>query len=227
MDILLLGWGILQIVQFIPPDVPGHALLHDSFTNLLRRAFLFYVDVLVLYFVVSRSCLNRRAIVEVQAAFCLACAVMSLVAAFEFARNWLIYSALELQWSDNPILYLRRGNWLRAQASAGHPLALGYLIAIAFGFWLYLRSQIQSIRRQIAGFILFWLGLLAAYSRGPWIGATSSYLGFVALGPRALRGLLKSTFLGAIVGGVILASPLGDRIIEVLPFMGGKLTSVP
>ena len=80
---------------------------------------------------------------------------MSLVAAFEFARNWLIYSALELQWSDNPILYLRRGNWLRAQASAGHPLALGYLIAIAFGFWLYLRSQIQSIRRQIAGFLCF------------------------------------------------------------------------
>src|SRR5258708_7825301 len=49
MDVLLLGYGVLQLLLFIPPDLPNHAILQDSFTNVLRRGFLFFVDVYVLY----------------------------------------------------------------------------------------------------------------------------------------------------------------------------------
>jgi O-antigen ligase len=225
MDILLLGWGVVFVFQFIPPDLPGHVLLKDSFTNLLRRAFLFFVDVYVLYFVVSRSCSDRRAILDAQAAFCLSCAILSSIAVFEFARNWLIYADLATRWSGDPAFafYLRRGDSLRAQAAAGHSLALGYLIAIAFGFWLYLKSHVPPSLSKFAIPVLFWLGLFATYSRGPWIGALAIYLLFVALGPRALPGLVKSVVMVACVAGAIVVSPLGDRIISVLPFMGGAV----
>ena len=227
MDVFLLAYGALTVVLYVPYDTPGHVLLPDSFTNTLRRAFLFFADVYVLYFVVSRTCCSRGAIVEALAAFCLSCALIAPVAVFESLRGWLLYFELATRWSSNPEIgfYLMRGATLRAQVSAGHPLALGYILAIAFGFWLYLKSHVTSARTRVAVVLLYWLGLLAAYSRGPWIGAITIYLVFVALGPRALSGLFKATALMTIIFGTILASPLGDRIISVLPFMGGSVDS--
>jgi hypothetical protein len=260
MDVLLLAYGALQIVLFIPPDLPSHIILPDSPTNVLRRAFLFFIDVYVLYFVVSRGCRTQHAIKEVLAAFCLSSAVMAAVALFEFVRHWLLYVDLAAGWGSNPraTFYLMRGNYLRAQVTAGHPLLLGYLLAIAFGFWLYLQLHIKrqngepatqlltgrlrplgyplvmafGIWRYIQSFIqkrklipltLFWLGLLAAYSRGPWIGALVIYLAFVALGRRALSGLLKASVILGVLGVALAVSPIGKQIMSTLPFFGGSV----
>jgi O-antigen ligase len=222
---LLIGYGVLQVALFIPPDLPGHVLLHDSSTNMLRRAFLFFVDVYVLYFVVSRSCSNRRAIVEAQAAFCLACAVMAATGVFEELKHWLLYGDFAKGWIDDPRLgfYLFRGDTLRAQASAGHALALGYLLAVAFGFWLYLRSHVRTARSRIGVMILLWFGLLAAYSRGPWIGAATIYFAFVILSPRAFPRLVRAAGIIVILAAVVSVTPLASRITNVLPFMGGSV----
>jgi hypothetical protein len=167
MDVLLFGFCALQIALFIPPDLPNHVLLHDSSTNALRRAVLAFVDVYVLYFVVSRSCSSRRAIVEALAAFCLSCVLMAPVAIFETLRHWLLYVDIAARWTEDPSLrfYLFRGGALRAQVSAGHALALGYLLASAIGFWLYLQSHVKPARWGIAVMLLLWLGLLVTYSR--------------------------------------------------------------
>jgi O-antigen ligase len=152
---------------------------------------------------------------------------MSSVGLFEFVRHWLLYADLAAKWTADSRLgfYLLRGDVLRAQVSAGHPLALGYLIAIAFGFWLYLQTSIKSSRTRLSVAILYWLGLLAAYSRGPWIGAVVIYFIFAALGRRAFFRLFKSLGIVALVAAGILLSPLGERIIQVLPFMGGSVDS--
>jgi O-antigen ligase len=225
MDLLLLAYGVLQTALFIPPDLPGHVLLHDSFTNVLRRAFLFLIDVYVLYFVVSRSCSSRRAIIEAQAAFCLACGVMAAVGVFEELKHWLLYADFAKSWIDDPRLgfYLFRGDNLRAQASAGHALALGYMLAVAFGFWLYLRSHVQTARSRIGVALLLWLGLLAAYSRGPWFGAAAIYFAFVTLSPRAFPRLFRAVGIVVILVAVISVTPLARRITNVLPFMGGSV----
>jgi hypothetical protein len=120
-------------------------------------------------------------------------------------------------------MYLMRGGLLRAQVSAGHSLALGYLLAIAFGFWLYLQSYVESKRTRLAVTLLFWLGLLAAYSRGPWLGAAAIYLTYAALGPRPISRLLRSLVMAACAGAIVLATPIGQRIVSVLPFMGGSV----
>jgi O-antigen ligase len=108
-------------------------------------------------------------------------------------------------------------------ASAGHPLLLGYLLAVAFGFWLYLQQNVQSrvSRLSITGLFLF--GLMAAYSRGPWLGAIVIYFSFAALGPRVLPKMFKA------VGGILLlamavaVSPLGAKIARVIPYFGGSV----
>ena len=263
IDALLLGYGAVQIALYIPPDLPNHVILPDSVTNIMRRAFLFFVDVYVLYFVVSRSCRTRQAIEEAMSAFCLSSAVMAAVALFEFARHWLLYVDLANDWATIPrgTFYLMRGNYLRAQATAGHPLTLGYLLAIAFGFWLYLRLRLKRRNdaeprpqvltgrlhplgypvvvasvlwlylksflqnKNITALALFWLGLLAAYSRGPWIGAIIIYFAFVALGPRAFSGLVKASTIFAVLGVALAQSPIGKQIIDTLPFFGGSIDS--
>ena len=74
------------------------------------------------------------------------------------------------------LAYLLRNGVLRAQVSAGHALALGYLLAAAFGFWLYLQPQIESRLKRTSIKIMLWAGLFAAYSRGPWIGCRRNLL---------------------------------------------------
>jgi hypothetical protein len=227
MDVLLLGYGVLQVVLFVPPDLPNHLILHDSATNVVRRAALFFVDVYVLYYVVSRSCTTSRAIAEAMAAFCLACATIAAIAVFESTKGWLLYVDIVTRWSNDSggSFYLMRGDTLRAQASTGHALALGYLLAIAFGFWLALQSRVPDWRMRIGVGLLLWLGLGAAYSRGPWMGAVAMYFIFAALGPRALRRMFKSLGAAALICVALAFSPLGARIVKVLPFMGGSVDS--
>src|SRR6202050_231383 len=98
MDYLLLAFGVLQILIYVPQDLPDQLLLQDSPTNVLRRAFLFFVDVYVLYYVVSRTCTSRSAIVEAMATYCLASAVMALIAVFESLRHWLLYTDIVERW---------------------------------------------------------------------------------------------------------------------------------
>jgi O-antigen ligase len=118
-----------------------------------------------------------------------------------------------------------RGDSVRAMASSGHPLELGYLLAIAFGFWLFLQNDVGSRRRRVYVSILFWLGLIAAYSRGPWFGAVAIYFIFALLNPKGIRKLVQATALSAGILGVISMTPLANRIIRVIPFLGGTVDS--
>jgi hypothetical protein len=226
MDYLLLGYGLLQITLYVPPDVSNYAIAPDSATNMLRRALLFFVDTYVLYFAISRTCSNARTIIEAQAAYCIACAVMSLTAGFELVRRWLLYADLTVLW--NPLtpgwaLYTLREDSIRVSASSGVALALGYLLAIAFGFWLHLQRRFHSKTQRLSVAMLFWVGLIGSYSRGPWIGAVLIYFVFAALGPRATSRFFKATFVAVFAAAVISVTPLGDRIAKVLPFFGGAV----
>lgn len=224
MDILLLAFGLLQVMLYIPPDLPNQQFLPDSPTNALRRAVLFMVDAYVLYFVVSRGCCDRGKIRDAMATFCLGCAIMALVAVFETTRHWLLYSDFDVRWVGTlSHEYLERGGSLRAEASSGHSLALGYLLAVAFGFWLYLKADVPSKWSRFGVTLLLWAGLVAAYSRGPWIGAVAVYLTFTAVGPGTFGRVFKAAAVIAVAFLVVDLTPMGDRIVRVLPFFGGSV----
>jgi O-antigen ligase len=220
MDVLLLAFGALQVALYTLPDL--QVPTPDSPSNVLRRAVLFFLDTYLLYFTVSRTCRSRRELVDAVATFCLACAVMAAIALFEYVRRWLLYVEILGAWGVplTSFVWLTRGGELRAQASAGHALSLGYLLAIGFGFWLYLGSHVQRRMRRLGVTLLLWAGLFATVSRGPWLGAVTAYFSFFAAGPRAVSRLAKGTLLAAGAVLLIIVSPLGDRIIDVLPVMG-------
>jgi hypothetical protein len=222
MDVLLLASGVLEVALYTPPDLPGHFLIPDSPTNALRRAVLWGLDTYLLYFAVSRTCQTRAKIIDAAAMFCLACAVMAGVGIFEHIKGWLLYTHVATRWGTDPNagFYLTRGDAVRAMASSGHPLALGYLLAIASGFWLYLKTQVQSRAYRVGVTLLLWGGLYATSSRGPWLGSVVIYFVFNLAAPGASSRFVKGTLLALAVAGVIAMTPLGDRILQMLPIMG-------
>jgi hypothetical protein len=222
MDVLLLAFGVLQVALYTCPDLPNHSFIPDSPANALRRALMFLLDTYLLYFAVSRICQSRQKIVEAAATFCLGCAVMAAVAMFEHMRDWLLYVDIARRWGTDPnaAFYLTRGGSVRAQVSAGHSIALGHLLAVAFGFWLYLSSHIRSARHRIAVTLLLWGGLLGSFSRGGWLGAAAVYFTFVLFGPRPVSRVVKGTSLALALAGLIAMSPIGNQILDMLPKNG-------
>lgn len=213
-DVMLLMFLALQLVLFLP---------YESITNTLRRAFLMLLNTWLPYYVVSRACRDRRMVVEVMAALVLAAIVLAPIAAVENVKGWLLYSGVGEDWGIESNLYLRRGEVLRASATAGHSIVLGYFFAVALGLWLYLQRHVP---RGLAwlGTATLAMGLIAAFARGPWVGALVIITAYAALGPNALRRSLKGLAFLAVAGGIALVTPLGPKIIDNLPFIGSIAT---
>jgi hypothetical protein len=222
MDVLLLCYGILTAFFYLAPENSRGVLAAFTYTDAVRRAFVFFIETYIPYWVISRSILSRRVLIEDLAAFTLACALMAGVGIFESSTHWLLFGELADRWGQSISFssYYFRGESLRAAASAGHPLALGYLLAIAFGFWLYLQSHSIRTRYKIGVILLLWAGLVATYSRGPWLSACCIFLLYQLFMPRARSRLFKGAVIAAMFAVVISFTPLGDRIVKALPFFG-------
>jgi hypothetical protein len=211
-DTLVLGFCLLQLVLLAP---------YESITNTARRGLLSGLDVLIPYYVFSRSLTDKRAFADTLCTFCLACALFAGIATFEALRTWPLYGETAEIWGlQSEGAYVFRGTSLRALASSGHPLALGYMMSIGFGFWLYLRPHAGSMWKgvTIAGWM--WLGLLAAYSRAPWLVAIIIFFIYLWFQNRGAVKTIKALLALACVGGIVLASPLGSKVIDNLPFVG-------
>jgi O-antigen ligase len=222
-DYFLLAYLGLTSVYFLLPEVGRDVLMTWTMTDCLRRAVEAFVAVFVPYFVISRWHGSRPQLQDTLAALCLVCAVMAAIGTFEGARHWLLYGALRGQWGAAYNAYLERGGSLRAMASTSHPLVFGYVLAMALGVWLGLMAQVQSALRRFAAIVLYCLGLLASYSRGPWLGAVLIYFIYVAVSGRKLSKVLKVAVMTGLLVAILAASPLGDRIERVVPFLGGTV----
>jgi hypothetical protein len=222
----LIAYGILQVAIYVAPDLPNHAILSDSATNMVRRAFLFFVDIYLLFYVISRGCTERHRITDAMAMFCLAGTIMATIAIFESIRHWLLYAGLKDEWTEGlfsytqPDAFFMRGGMLRAQVSTGHALSLGFLLALALGFWMYIRTHIASGRTRTITTAILIAGLLATQARGPWIGALLIFLSFLFLGPRTLTRITKALFAGVLAIGLLSLTPTGERLINELPIIG-------
>lgn len=211
MDVLILAYAGLVVGLMVP---------YESVTHNMRRGFLFVIDYLILYYVVSRSCTSRPAIAEAMASFCLACAIFSPLALIETLRSTMLYPFLMEQWGAGMMAYQTRAGMLRAIVSAGQSLTLGNLLAIGFGFWLYLRSRVQSVPVTMAVVIWLWAGLLATSSRGPVVAAVALCFAYIALGPYGASRFITASIISAVAAGMVLVSPIGEQVIDRLPFVG-------
>lgn len=211
-DAMLIGYFVLQLVLLMP---------YESITHTMRRGFLLTLDMVVIYYVFSRLCTSRHVIREVMASLVLICVIVVPIAAFESARGWLLYQNLGYRWGDvNDFSYLLRAGVLRAQVSFGHSLPMGYILAIGLGFSLYLTQWLRLRGLALALGIWMWIGLVAGYGRAPWLVAVLVFFAYLGLQPSGFVRFVKAGFVATALAAAVLVSPIGERVIDSLPFIG-------
>jgi len=200
----------------------GMEFTASTFTNALRSGFYLLLEVFLPYYVASRCLKSMPSFRDALSTYVLVAAVLGVIGVFEFGKGWLLYSnvssALDAPWGMGQ--YLNRGESLRALATTGQPIVLGFVLALCFCFYLFVRESIASPVLRAVGLIGIMGTLVSPLSRGPWVGAVAGYLVFLALSPKGLGTLAKRVLLGVGLFLLALASPIGDSIIAVLPFVG-------
>lgn len=213
-DKLMVGYIILNFLLMLSAS---------TFTNSLRHGIFYaFIDIFLPYYVASRSLKNLQGFRDALMGFAVAALVLSAISCFEFMKGWLLYASLEdalgVEWSF--MRYVPREGNLRAMGSTGQPIPLGYVMAVAMGFFLYLKNSVHNRAAWSLGMLLLIAGLIAAISRGPWVGAAVMFLVFVAMSPSGGSRLVQFGLLGAIAIPLLLATPAGERIVDYLPFVG-------
>ncbi len=212
-DLLVAGYLLIQLAL---------QLSVDSLTNTVRYAIYAVLDVVLPYYVASRSLRDMRAFRDLAMCFAVAGMVLAAIALVETARGWLLYSALDrvldARWGYGH--YQSRNALLRAQASTGHPIALGYLMVVAISLYAYVATTVGDRTRRWLGHALLFGGLVASLSRGPWVGALVALIGYRVCGPRLVGGTFKAALWVGGVVGVVLLSPWGAQVLDYLPFVG-------
>lgn len=191
-------------------------------TDAIRWATSLAIDVFLPYYAFSRGLSDREKMQDAFAAFVAACSVLALIALFETLKGWLLYSSLPnffgVNWGMGG--YMMRNDTLRATASTGHSITLGFVLTVALGLHLSLRSYFHSGRAWTLILIVLGAGILATMSRGPWVGAAALVLTALALSPARASNFAKLGLASVFVVPAMLFSPFGGKIIAVLPFIG-------
>jgi hypothetical protein len=216
----------------------------DSVTGLMRFAVYLLLDHALLYYVITRSVVDRRRLFDTLAAFVMGVAVVGVIAGFENVRSWLVYESLRIPLGvplqDIGTYLLREtedGGYLRAYVSLGHAIALGFtsmvavtcLLALARSFSppvspaaaMQRGAQAQTPKLLgIAVMLMPVVGLLAAVSRGPWLGCAIVMVIGLSFGPGAKQRLMWMLAALPLVIAALLILPQGQKFIDLLPFVG-------
>ena len=213
------------------PDwcVIGYVLLglwlnapHSSLTALARLAFLQSLDLLLPYWALSR-CLGRRG--DLQSAlfaFVVMGMIVATLAVFETLKSWPLFVAVEQAWGANwgLSIFLRRGEFLRAQGGLGHSLVMGYCMVILLGLWLWARSFVQQKWLVGLGWLILAGGLWASLARGAWLGAVLLVVLLFSLGKRPLLKLSVAAGVSTLGVMAVLNLPVLEPVVRYLPFVG-------
>jgi len=197
-------------------------LRDTTFTDTLRKCFYMLTDVFLPYYVASRSIKDLSQMKTTLYAFVTSAIVLGIIAIFESLKHWILYNSLgnALGTGDGLSNYLGRSGEIRAIATLGHPIILGYFMSIALGFYLFLSNSIQNVTIKRLCFLIITLGLLAPLSRGPWVGAVVLIVIYILQGPMVLKKLGTLFLAFFITFSIVAALPGGQRFINLIPFIG-------
>lgn len=197
-------------------------LREENITTTLRGCFYLFTDVFLPYYVASRSLRTTEDFKHALTGLVIASVLLGALAMFELLRHWNLYAALQNAMGfPAPVGgYLGRENMLRASVTAGQPIPLGLVMMTAMGAFFFLRESATRWQRTL-GWIVLTGGLAASLSRGPWVGAIFTIIVFLALGPKPVKDLLRTGLLVVVALPVLTVFPLGHRVLDLLPFIGG------
>jgi hypothetical protein len=200
------------------------SLFGEPLQAAMRSCLYVTLDVGILYYVASRSARTIERFREVVIALIAALAVVALISIFEAFRSWWLYDTLRGPFGESGGGYHVRGdmNLLRAQVSLGHSIILGLAMAIGLMLQLSVGSLVTSGKGRLALVLLFVMGCLMPFSRGPWVGAVAGAIVLVMTGPGRGKRMGYAAIAALVAVVWLSATRFGQNIYNMLPFVGNK-----
>lgn len=213
-DKFVAGYIVLNICLMFP--------LMSLTATLREGVFYAFVDIFLPYYVASRYLKSIAQFRDALMAFAVAVLILAVIGIFEFARHWLLYSTLDnvlgVSWGYGN--YLGRGTVLRAQASTGHSIVLGYVVLVGMSFFVFLKKSVPQSLLWRLGMLAFACGIVVPVARGPWLGAIVVLFTLIAVGSSPGKGFLRLTLLAVLGLPALFFIPGGQAVIDHLPFVG-------
>lgn len=199
----------------------------NTITNAGRESFLFFIDIFVPYYVITRLINTHERLKMALTALFIGIIPFALIGVFELLTSWFMYTSIapHIGYISSFNQYRDiRGGGLRAMAVFFGPIVLGYVMIYTGAILLYLQHFIKNRKLVLLAFGAVFLCVLATKSRGPWIGFALMLMMFIWTGRNGFGKLVKYGILG--LGLLILASltPAGSKYVELLPFIGDERT---
>lgn len=213
-DFFFLCWMLLQVAL---------AMRAPTFTHILRVSIESLLAFAPIYYALSRTPKSLEDLRALTAAFVLAVIILSIVTIPETFMTWHFYTTAAEKWVDGiDFAYKLRSGALRATASSSNPIVWGFIAMCGLGLALAVLNERLSPLIKLAGFSALSVGVITSLSRGPWIGAAVMVLIFIATGRRKAGHLMLYATGAGIAASVAALTPYGQRIIDLLPFVGGN-----
>lgn len=213
VDIWVLGYIVLRLSLIVASGA--------ATTVALREAVAMVIDVVIPYYAVTRSLSTRQDIKDVMGALVLGWLVVAPIAVFENLKGWVLYPdlILSLDLYSFRHVHLVRGGSTRAVGPGGHPLVMGLFMMIALCFILSMRQRSsKTLHAILVGVIC--AGLWAPLSRGPWMAAAAGVFVYVLISRDGVSHIAKLGGAGLLMLPLVLLTPMGSEIIDLLPFVG-------
>lgn len=194
----------------------------QTFTGGLRELATNTLDMALVYFVASRSLMLKGAVRHVMAALVAAAVFLALVGAIEFAKHWILYSSVQRALNVNTGLfsYGVRGETLRALATTGQPIVLGFVMMVALLLTSYVQHLVPRGFMRTLLWVLMGVGLVAAMSRGPWVGAAIGLFVIALASHDPLSKIFKLLVASFGAAVMLVMLPGGEKILDYLPWVG-------
>ena len=187
---------------------------YASLTILVRTVVEAFCDILIPYYVITRTLRTSSQLREAASYLVLGCVFIASVACVESAVQRNLYGGLQwvygVRWEST--VDLMRGGFLRVEASTPQPIVLAFIVTFGMALWTWLKGGAPRDKWVYAVYLVFGLALVSTWSRGPWLGAALMVIAFALqrwLSPR----VFGYATLAAIVGGVALKATGSDSVI--------------
>ncbi len=194
----------------------------DTITNGLREGVILFIDVIPIYYVMSRYIQDTQQLQKLLVLFVFILLCLSLIGMMETVKNWHLYNPFihHLGTRNPPALYLERSGLLRASTIFYTPIALGFAVTLAYGAYLQFRPSLTNPVGRLGIPLLLLGGLAASLSRGPWVGFALLIFVYTLLQRNAISRVIKGFFLTLLFLPIASLTPFWDKFINLLPFIG-------
>lgn len=185
-----------------------------TITDGLRGAFMYFNMIYIPYFIARKTVTNTAAMKYVFWGVAFIIFMLSCISVFISMRHWQLYDSLNQPLALNSVgisNYKYREGFLRTGVTIG-AIQFAAIGSCAVIMYIYLIKKLELTLFRKLVFVLFALGIMFTFSRGPWIVGAMMVALYLLMAYRS-RGLVL--FFGGVFafGALLLAAGVLDSVM--------------